>query len=87
MSIGSALLAPESHFLLLGTADAEFSHLLVTADLRIGKLTVLAEDDVEAEADDAEGHDGQSDKVYHVVKLLTRKSFLLRWIRSCRHIS
>ena len=53
------LLAPQFYFILLGALDASLAHLDVVLDLCFRELTVLPEDDVEAQSEDA-----QSDKHY-----------------------
>ena len=51
-----AFLAPYFHFLFLGALDAPLAHLPVVLDLGLRELAVLPEDDVEAQADDAEAY-------------------------------
>ena len=48
-----AFLAPKLYLLLLSTLDASLSHLSVILDLSLRELSVLPEDDVEAESEDA----------------------------------
>ena len=45
------LLAPEFDFFLLGALDAELFHRRVRLDLRVGEMPVLAEKDVESQAE------------------------------------
>ena len=49
------LLAPKFHFFFLCAFDASFAHFLVVLDFSLRELAVLPEDDVEAQAENAEG--------------------------------
>ena len=48
------LLSPKLYFLFLGALDASLAHLHIVLDLCFGKLSVLPEDDVEAQAEYAQ---------------------------------
>ncbi len=48
--------APELHLLLLGALDTPLAHLPVVLNLSFRELSVLPEDDIEAEAEYAEAH-------------------------------
>ena len=50
------LLAPKFYFIFLRALDAPLAHLLIVFNLSLRKLSVLPEDDVEAQADYAQGH-------------------------------
>ena len=63
-----AFLAPHFYFIFLGALDASFPHFPVVLYLRIRKLTVLSEYDVETQADDAESNEQQGCKKYlHII--------------------
>ncbi len=65
-------LPPQPELFLLGTFYSKLLHRWVVADLRIRKLAVLAEDYVEAQADDADSHQQQSgDEDFHI-RILVR---------------
>ena len=55
-----AFLAPKFYFIFFGALDSSLAHLPVVLDLCFRKLSVLPEDDVEAQAEDAESYKYQS---------------------------
>ena len=55
-------LAPKFYFILLGTLDASLAHLLVVLDLCVRKSSVLPEDDVETQSEDAKAYKYQGCK-------------------------
>ena len=59
-----AFLAPYFYFFFLRTHDAPLAHLSVVLDLRFRELSVLPEDDVEAQAEYAECYKYQSSYKY-----------------------
>ena len=56
------LLAPEPHLLLLRATDSEFLHLLVGGYFSFRELASLAEENIEAQAQKAYGHNCQNHK-------------------------
>ena len=56
--------APYLHLFFLGALDASLTHLPVVLNLGFRKFSVLPEDDVEAETEDAECYKKQSGKKY-----------------------
>ena len=62
------LLAPKFYFIFLCTLDASLAHLSVIFNLSFGKLSVLPENDVETQSDDAESYKQQGcEKYFHVL--------------------
>ena len=60
------LLAPKLHLLFLGAFDASLAHFLVVLDLCLRKLSVLPENDVEAQTEYAKRHeDDRCDYYFH----------------------
>ena len=63
------LLSPKLYFLFLGALDAPFAHLHIVLYLCLRELSVLPEDDVEAQAEYAQAHKYQSCKQYFHIKI------------------
>ena len=62
------LLAPKLYLVLLGALDASLAHLDIVLYLGLRKLSVLPEDDVEAESEYAESDKNQCSKQnFHLV--------------------
>ena len=57
-------LAPYFHLFFFSALDASLTHLSVVFNLRFRKLSVLPEDDVEAESEYAEGYKDESSQKY-----------------------
>ena len=61
-------LAPKFYFIFLCTLDASLAHLSVIFNLSFGKLSVLPENDIETQSDDAESYKQQGcEKYFHVL--------------------
>ena len=56
------LLSPKLYFLFLGALDASLAHLQVVFDLCLRELSVLSEDDVETQSENAQTYKNQSCK-------------------------
>ena len=61
-----AFLAPKFYFIFFCALDAPLAHLPVVFNLGFRKLSVLPEDDIETESDDAEAYKYQCrEKYFH----------------------
>ena len=64
------LFAPKRHFFCLGAFDSQFFHILVVLYLSVGEMSVLAEDQVEAQTYHAQRHEDESCQEYFHLQIV-----------------